>query len=148
MKLRTLSYALIGSLILAVILWVYFTIQTVQTDVVFEAIVNRDCAPWDGMAYTIIIPDRAGSKIVVSIWKSPDFHFPGTYSFLDSSGRVGTAVLQSPVDSFQPLNGKITMHPFKAGNPIEGWFNFTTEDGGVFIGNFKAEWGNQTAFCG
>lgn len=148
MKPRTLLYTLIGSLALVIIFWIYSTTQTVQTDVVFEATVNRDCAPWDGMAYTITIPDQTVSGIVVSIWKSPDFHFPVTYSFPDSSGRVGTAIHRSAYGSSQQVNGKITLQPFEAGSPIEGRFNFTSEDGKQFNGNFKAEWGNQIALCG
>ena len=148
MKPRTLLYILIGSLVVFIIIWIYSTTLTVQTDVVFEATVNHDCAPWDGTAYTITIPYQAGPVIVVSIWKSPDFPFPVTYSFPDASGGVGTAILQSPLDSFQQLNGKITLQPFETGSPMEGRFNFTSEDGGQFIGNFKAEWGNQIALCG
>jgi len=148
MKPRTLLYILIGLSALVIILWIYFTTQTAGTDVVYEAAVNRDCAPWDGMAYTITIPDQAGSVIVVFIWKSPDFHFPVTYSFPDSSGRVGTAVYQSTLDSFQPLNGKIILQPFEVGSPIDGRFNFTLEDGEQFVGSFKAIWGNQIALCG
>lgn len=148
MKIRTLLYTLIGSLTLAVILWVYFTTRTVGSDVVLVATVNRDCAPWDGLAYTIAIPDQAGSVIVVSIWKSPDFPFPVTYSFPDSSGRIGTAILQSTYGSYQQLNGKIILQPFETGSPVEGRFNFTSEDGKQFKGNFNAEWGNQIALCG
>lgn len=139
---------LIGSLIIAIILWIYFTTQAAGDATVFEATVNHDCAPWDGMAYTITIPYRAGSMIDVSIWKSPDFQFPVTYSFPDSSGGVGTAIHQSAFGSFQQLSGKITLQPFDVGSPIVGSFNFTSESGEQFKGNFKAEWGNQSAICG
>jgi len=148
MKRKSLLYILIGSLAFVFILWKYSTIQTQHTDVVYDAIVNRDCAPWDGMAYTITIPDQTGSTIVVSIWKSPGFPFPISYSFPDSSGRVGAAIHQSAFGSYQPLSGKITLQPFEAGSPIEGRFNFTSENGEQMKGNFKAEWGNQIALCG
>jgi hypothetical protein len=148
MKSKTLLYTLIGTLALAIILWIYFATQTVVNDTVFKASVNRDCAPWDGMAYTITIPYRASSVINVSIWQAPDFHFPATYSFPDSSSRVGTAIYLSRSDSAQSLNGKITLQPFEVGSPIHGRFNFTSEDGEQFKGSFKAEWGNQIALCG
>lgn len=148
MKPGILLYTLIGSLAVALIVWIYSATQTSRTDTVFVAVVNRDCAPWDGTAYTITIPSQAGSVIVVSIWKSPNLPFPVTYSFPDSSGRVGTAVLQSALDPFQQLNGKLTLQPFEAGSPVRGRFNLFSENGEQFTGNFKAEWGNQTALCG
>ncbi|HET7142784.1 MAG TPA: hypothetical protein VFI68_02085 [Anaerolineales bacterium] len=148
MKFRIPVYTLTGALVLAIILWIYFRLPTAENDTVFEASVNRDCAPWDGTAYTISIPDQAGSVIVLSIWKSPGVRFPVTYSFPDSSGRVGTAVHQFALGSFQQLSGKITLQPFEIGSPVLGGFNFTSEDGKQFTGVFKAEWGNQSAFCG
>ena len=148
MKYRTLFYTLIGSLVVAIILWIYFTTQAGGDSTIFEASVNQDCAPWDGMAYTITIPFHAGSMIDVSIWQSPDFQFPVTYSFPDSSSRVGTAGYKSASGSVQQVSGKIILQPFEVGSPINGMFNFTSEDGEQFKGNFKAEWGNQDTACG
>ena len=148
MKSKTLLYILIVSLALVLILWKTSTVQNLQTDLVYDATINRDCAPWDGAAYTITIPNQVGSAIIVSIWKSPTLLSPITYSFPDSSGRVGTAIHQSALGSSQPLSGKITLQPFEAEGSVVGGFNFTSENGEQFNGNFKAKWGNEIALCG
>jgi hypothetical protein len=148
MKSTIQLYALIGSLILAIILWLYFTSQTVKNDPIFAATVNQDCAPWDGMAYTITIPDEAGSVVRVSIWQPADFQLPVMYSFPDSSGKVGAADYQSASESVQQVSGKITLQPFAAKAPIEGMFDFTLENGRKIKGIFKAKWGDQIALCG
>ena len=148
MKCRIPVYALAGMLVLAIILWIYFRTSTAENDAVFEASINRDCAPWDGMAYRISIPDQAGAMIEVSIWQPPDFQFPVTYLFPDSSGRVGNVIHRSTPGSVQQLNEKINLQPFEIGSPVLGRFNFRSSDGIQFTGNFKAEWGNQSAYCG
>lgn len=139
MKSQIPVYALACTLVLAVILWIFFRTPTAENDTVFEASVNRDCAPWDGMAYTINIPDQAGSMIEVFIWQPPDFQFPVTYSFPDSSGRVGVVIHQSTLGSVQQLSGTITLQPFNIGSPLLGRFNFKSSDRKQFTGNFKAE---------
>jgi hypothetical protein len=148
MKPKILLPAVLGSLTMMIILWIYFATQPLRTEAVFEATVNSDCAPWDGMAYTITIPQPAGTGIIVSIWQSPDFQFPVTYSFPDSGGRVGTAVSQPTSGIVQQLNGTITLQPFSLGKPIEGRINFTSNAGRQYIGNFTAQWGTQRALCG
>jgi len=148
MKSRILSYALIGSLVVAATLWFYFTASTPRDSALLRASVRPDCAPWDGTAYTIDIPYPAGSAIEISIWKSPDSALPLTYSFPDASGRVGTAVYRSAFGSDQPLYGEITLRPFKLGDALEGRFRFKLESGNQFAGEFSADWLDQPVACG
>ena len=128
----------------------WFTVSTRNQEPmqVFAAIVNRDCAPWDGAAFTVSIPYDSISTIEVSIWQSPDIKLPTVYSFPDESGRIGNAVRRSQIGLAEQLTGKLFFWRVEQGMPIEGEFNFTSGRGGRFEGKFKAEWGNQIAVCG
>jgi hypothetical protein len=149
MKFRTQLYALLGLLVVVLgFLWFYFTAQEWESIKVFDATINRDCAPWDGAAFTLSIPDGSGAFIDVSIWQSPDFIFPVTFSFPDQTGRVGNAVYRSADGSFEALSGKVFFWRVEQGIPVEGEFNLVTGAGQQFKGKFKANWGDFLALCG
>ena len=128
----------------------WFTVSTRNQEPmqVFPAIVNRDCAPWDGAAFTVSIPYDSISTIEVSIWQSADIKLPTVYSFPDESGRIGNAVHRSQIGLAEQLTGKLFFWRVEQGMPIEGEFNFTSGRSGRFEGKFKAEWGNQITMCG
>src|SRR5687768_7811837 len=88
MKSRTQFY--IAIVLLTLILGIgLFTFSTRNQHPVhvFTATINRDCAPWDGAAFTVSIPYDSVSTITISIWQSPDIKFPSTFSFPDPTGR-------------------------------------------------------------
>jgi hypothetical protein len=114
----------------------------------FSATVHRDCAPWDGAAFTVRVPMRDGTLIDISIWQSPDIMFSKTFSFPDDTGQVGNAILIHPVGLPDMLSGNVAFQRVQAGMPIEGRFNFTSERGGQFEGQFLAEWDEQIIMCG
>ena len=139
MKSRILLFTLIISLVAALVAWFHFTAKRGGIGPVLEASVIRDCAPWDGIGYTIDIPYSAGSVIEISIWQSPDFPRPVTYSFPDASGSLGTAVYRPESGADAPLSGRIVLQPFQPGGVLEGRFNFKSENGKGFGGEFKAK---------
>ncbi len=147
MKSRTLFFIVIGLLILGIALFTYLT-QSQQPSQVFPASVNRDCAPWDGAAFTVSIPMSDGASIDISIWQAPDIKFPKTFSFPDNAGQVGNAMVRSANGEYETLSGKVRFESVREGTPVEGRFNFISEGGGKFNGQFKAEWGNVIAMCG
>ena len=55
MKSLTLFYVAIGFLIL-VIAWFMYSSRNQDVAQVFPATIDRDCAPWDGSAFTVSIP--------------------------------------------------------------------------------------------
>ena len=114
---------------------------------VLPATINRDCAPWDGSAFTVSIPIN-GEIINISIWQSPDVPLPVTFAFPDDTGQIGNAYILPELDPLEELTGKVTFWHVEKGIPVEGQFDFVTESGKQFKGKFKAEWGNQIVMCG
>jgi len=135
---------------LAIGLFALFTFSTrnQQPVQVFTATINRDCAPWDGSAFTMSISYDPGSVINISIWQSPDIKFASTFSFPDDTGRVGNAVYLSASGEYEQLSGKISFQRVEEGKPVEGTFSLMSERGEEFKGEFVAEWGNQLVMCG
>jgi hypothetical protein len=114
----------------------------------FPATVNRDCAPWDGAAFTVSIPFGDGTIIDLSIWKSPDIRLPTTYSFPDETGQVGNALLRLQAGLPEQLTGRVLFPRVEQDMAVEGEFDLLTEAGQKFKGRFEAEWGNQIVMCG
>jgi hypothetical protein len=114
----------------------------------FPATVNRDCAPWDGPAFTVNIPLDDGRTVSISIWQSPELGGPVTFSFPDPSGQVGNASLFPAGGMPEELSGTVHFQGVQAEQPVEGQFNLVTENGDRFKGRFTAAWGDATMLCG
>lgn len=149
MKPRIMLYTLIGLSALAFfIFWFSHSRSDQENTKVFPATVNRDCAPWDGSAFTVSIRYDPESIIDISIWQSPDIKLPTTFSFPDATGRIGNAVHRSQIGLPEQLTGKIFFRSVEQGIPIEGEFNLFTDAGRQFKGKFMANWGDFIAMCG
>lgn len=118
-----------------------------EPDLVFPASIDRDCAPWDGAAFTVSIPIEE-AVIKISIYQSPDIMFPVTFSLPDDTMRAGNALLLLPEGLPEQLTGKVSFQRVEQGITVEGWFDFVTNAGGQFKGMFIAEWGNDVIYCG
>jgi len=147
MKSRTPFVITIGLLILGIALLAFST-RTQEPAQVFPATINRDCAPWDGAAFTVYIPTDNEAIINISIWQLPDIKRPATFSFPDETGQVGNAVYLQPSGEYEQLSGKVSFSSVGEGSSVEGEFNFTSERGDEFKGRFTAEWENLIAMCG
>jgi hypothetical protein len=149
MKTLVQYFITIGLLVLAlVIAWHIFSTPGQASGPVFPATINRDCAPWDGAAFTISIPTDSMSIVQVSIWQLPDMKRSSTFSFPDESGRVGYAALSTELGSPEQLTGRVFIRSVEQGLPVEGEFNLFTETGREFRGKFIANWKNLIAICG
>jgi len=149
MKSRTRFFIAIGLLLLILgITWISFSTKNQAAIQVFNATINRDCAPWDGAAFTVSIPYDSGSVINISIWQSPDIKLPVTFSFPDETGQVGNAAYLLPSGEYEQLSGKVLFHRVDEEMPVEGDFTFTSERGEQFKGKFKANWGDEIVMCG
>jgi len=147
MKSRTLLFIAIGLLILGIALFT-FSRSNQESTQVFPASIVRDCAPWDGSAFTVSVQMDGGTVIYISIWQVPDIKFPKTFSFPDETGQIGIAYILPEIDPLILLNGTVMFERVQEGMPLEGRFNFTSERGGQFKGQFKAEWRNEIVYCG
>ena len=147
MKFRTPFFIAVTLLIFG-IAWFTFSNRNKEPAQVFPATINRDCAPWDGSAFTVSIPTNHGIIIHISIWQSPDIKRPVRFSFPDKSGQIGFAYILPEVDPLQQLSGEVSFTRVKEGIPVEGEFDLITESGKQLKGRFKAEWGNQVVYCG
>lgn len=147
MKFRTQFFILAALLIFGIALFT-FSNRDNEPAQVFAATINRDCAPWDGGAFTVSIPMNGEITIYISVWQSPDIKLPVTFSFPDETGQVGFAYIQTDPDALQELSGEVSFARVEQGMPIEGEFDFKTETGKQFKAQFKAEWGNEVVYCG
>jgi hypothetical protein len=148
MKSRYPFFGALVLLLLTVAIALYtFSRRTQEPTQVFPATISRDCAPWDGSAFTVSIPHDA-TVIYVSIWQSPSIKLPVTFTLPDETGRVGYAYTLSELGSLEELSGEVFFWRVDEGIPLEGRFRFTTERGERFEGRFVAEWGSQMAYCG
>jgi len=149
MKPRTQFLIAIGVLILIfAITWTSFSRRDQEPAQTLQATINRDCAPWDGSAFTVSVPMKDGTIIYISIWQSPDIKLPARFSFPDETGQVGNAYILPELDLLQPLSGEVSFRRVEEGISVEGGFNFMTESGKQFTGKFKAEWGNEIIYYG
>jgi hypothetical protein len=133
--------------VLGVALFV-FSAQLSEPLTIFSATINRDCAPWDGAAFTVSIPYDTVSVIMISIWRSPDFKIPRTFSLPNEASQVGSAYRVSQLDPLIPLKGEVSFQRVGETGPIEGRFRLRSERGETFAGKFIAEWGERMALCG
>jgi hypothetical protein len=134
--------------LIPVIAWFIYSSRNQDVAQVFPATINRDCAPWDGPAFTVSIPLNNGITIHISIWQSPDIKLPARFSFPDETGQIGFAYILTEPNPIQELGGEVSFSRVEEEIPIEGEFNLITESGQQFKGRFKAEWGNEVVYCG
>jgi len=149
MKSQTQFFTVIGLLILILgITWYTFSTRNQELAQVFPATVNRDCAPWDGAAFTVSVSTNDETIINISIWQSPDITLPVKFSFPDETGQVGNAAYLSPSGEYEQLSGKVSFIRVAEGSPVEGEFSFTSERGERFNGKFEAQWEHEIVYCG
>jgi len=149
MKPRNPSLLAAGLLILILGIALFTFARRNQPPVqIFPATINRDCAPWDGPAFTVSIPYTSGSFINISIWQSPDLRLPTTFSFPDDTMRVGNATYLLRFGYSVQLTGKVFFRRVDMESPVEGEFDLVTEAGQRLKGKFKAEWDIQPVYCG
>ena len=114
----------------------------------FKATVNRDCAPWDGSAFTVAVPMNDGTVLSISIWQSPEIDHAVSYSFPDDSGQVGNASLMLVDGMPEQLSGEVSLQGVDPNTPVEGQFDLVTTAGQKFKGEFIAEWRDDVMLCG
>jgi hypothetical protein len=149
MKRRAFLYTLIGIFVLAIgLLWFSQVMYKEENLSVLPATLKRDCAPWDGAAFTLSVQYDPVTTLTIAIWQSPDIQFPATFSFPDKTGQVGHAYILSELDPLTQLHGKVFFWRVEQGSPVEGKFNLRDENGKRFQGKFNAEWSNFVAMCG
>jgi hypothetical protein len=140
-------------LFLIAILWIVgiaiftFSRQNYESLPFFPATIGRDCAPWDGSAFTVSVP-LEGSAISISIYRPPGIRRPVTFSFPDETRRDGIAILRLPRAAPEGLRGKVWFERVEGQEPVAGWFRLTSGRGKPFEGRFVAEWGDQVVYCG
>jgi len=117
---------------------------------VFPATIDRDCAPWDGAAFTVTIQYDSETVIYITIWMAPDIKFPTTFPMSDDveAEQDGYAYILPELDPFTPLYGDVSFKSVSVDTPVEGRFKFTSEQGDQFEGRFIAEWGDKIVYCG
>jgi hypothetical protein len=148
MKSRTSLYVLVILIIAALGgIWFVYKLGDQEPTHIFPATINRDCAPWDGSAFTISIPMQ-GSIMHITIYQSPTIKHPIAFSLQEGTEDIGDAFLLPSVGSPEQLTGKVFFNRVEEENPVEGEFRFRTKSGKRIIGRFQANWGNEIIYCG
>jgi hypothetical protein len=145
-SLKLFPLAVCGVIIGFILLGI--SVRNRQPAQIFPATIERDCAPWDGTAFTVSIRYDPTTTITISIWRSPDIKYPVTFIFPDDSGQGGTAYILPELDPLQPLSGRVSFWRVDGASPVEGAFDLLTDAGRRLKGKFVAEWGNEIVYCG
>lgn len=145
MKVRTLRHVAIGLLLLPLSAC---SARDAQQTPVLDATINRDCAPWDGSAFTVSVPWEETGMVYISIWRAPDIPHRMEFSFPDPDMRVGNAAYRTAVGQDEILGGVVTLEGVQPGIPVEGEMRLSSAIGAMFVGRFRAEWGTTAAYCG
>lgn len=148
MKPRT-SLSLLIVLVIFVLggSWLIYNRQDQEPTQMFPATIQRDCAPWDGSAFTVSIPLEQ-SAIRISIYRSPEIRLPITFSFPDETMREGNAMRYLPTGVSDLLTGTVWFRRVEGEKPVEGRFSLRSESGESLTGRFVAEWKNEIILCG
>jgi hypothetical protein len=101
------------------ITWISFTSRDQKPVPTFPATIHRDCAPWDGSAFTVSISMEA-QQVTISIYQSPEIQFPTTFSIPDDRMSIGNALLILPIGSPEPLTGKVSFQRVVQDIPVAG----------------------------
>lgn len=150
-RMKTRFLLILFSLLLAIALIGFFYSYSGpgrQALQVFPATVNRDCAPWDGAAFTVKISMPDGRTLDLSIWQSPEISLPSTFTFPDKTGQAGNALLILSSGMPEQLTGEVRFQRVRQGTPVEGRFSLKSASGEQFQGTFVAEWDDQIVLCG
>lgn len=147
LKSRTLFFIVLGLLILGIGSYT-FSARNQMPAQIFPATVNRDCAPWDGSAFRVLVQMEAGAVIIISIWQAPDIKFSKTFIFPEDTGQIGNVSLVLANGEYESLSGEVRLEGVSEGKPFAGRFNLKSERGGMYVGQFEAVWDNQIALCG
>lgn len=150
MKTRNQYFIILVLLLIALFGIAVFTFSSRSQgpEQVFTGTIDRDCAPWDGGAFTVQIPLNDGGTLSVSIWQSPEINSPSTFSFPDTTMQVGNASLLPQFGEPEQLTGQVWFQSVSQERPVEGRFSLTSERGEVLEGRFFATWGSQIVYCG
>jgi hypothetical protein len=136
-------------IVILVITWISYSNRAPEPMQIFPATIHKACAPWDGPAFTLFISLNDGNFMQVFIWQAADIPVPVTFGFPDQTGQVGFAYIgpiHEPLQ--QEQSGEVSFKRVEKDMPVEGEFDFRTENGKRFIGKFKAEWDNAIVMCG
>src|SRR4030095_11405552 len=134
-------------ILFGIVLFAFYT-RSQEQERVLPATISRDCAPWDGAAFTVSIPYDSVSVITISICQSPDIKFPSTFSFPDNTIQVGNVSWSPQLGGSEQLTGEVWLRNVREGMPVEGRFSLMSESGERFKGKFVAEWESQIVYCG
>jgi hypothetical protein len=139
----------------ALTLFIPYTIvlgETQGDSTPIKAAINYSAAPWDDVAYEILIPmtNLSGSPnqfIRIDIWGNPEFQKPKSLQFSKEGDlkEGGRASFQPALNKSLPitLTGTVFFRALQKGHPVFGTFEFVGPDGRTFKGSFQATWGNK-----
>lgn len=126
----------------------FYSLPNQEPEKIFPATVSRECAPWDGSAFTLAVQYNVDTIVYISIWQPPEIQLPSAFELPDAERQVGETYIFSESGMRIELSGKVWFQHVEEGAPIEGRFRLTSERGEAYEGGFTAEWESPTVYCG
>ena len=126
-----------------------------QVPVATKAVIRYSTAPWDDVAYELIVPLKPQGKashpvLRVDLWGNPEFAKRTTLHFSRTGDPmvVGRAYYQPIHNESLPeaLSGTITFESLKQRATVSGKYDLSGSKGRVFRGRFVAKWGNTKSW--
>lgn len=114
-----------------------------------------DCAPWDGAATRIVIPQEVGgdsasqTNLTLTIYQSPEGIRGGEWTISDQSGTELSVLLCPAAGPCVPATaGWVRVDAGASGSEIHGQYRVTLSDGRVLAGRYAAPLQPRVALCG
>src|SRR5215212_3684922 len=120
MKPLNLFLLIIGLLTLVLgVAWYVYPERQQEPTPNYAATVQKDCAPWDGAAFSVKIPLDNNDIIDIAIWEAPTIQSEKTFSFLEEPSQAGYANLAHSAELGEQLIGRVSFTPVAPGSPVE-----------------------------
>ena len=114
-----------------------------------------DCAPWDGAATRIVIPQEAGSdsasqtNLTLAIYRAPEEIRGGEWVISDQSGsELSVSLCPAAGPCTSATSGWVRVDSGAPGSEIRGQYRVTLSDGRVLTGRFSAPLQQRVEMCG
>ncbi len=114
-----------------------------------------DCAPWDGAATRIVIPQETGGEstsqtnLSLAIYQAPEAIRGGEWTISDQSGNELSVSLCPTAGPCVPATaGWVRVDSGASGSEIRGQYEIALSDGRMLTGRFSAPLQQRVQMCG
>ncbi len=114
-----------------------------------------DCAPWDGAATRIVIPQATGgdsasqTNLTLAIYQAPEEIRGGEWTISDqSSNELSVSLCPTAGPCVSATAGWVRVDSGASGSEIRGQYQISLSDGRMLTGRFSAPLQQRVQMCG